>query len=137
MTKKHDKTLDKIIELANQDPEICILWLYGSRAKGTATPSSDYDLAVAFTHVLKQPLERRLRPELLAIDWLQQLSLTDDDLSIVDINSAPIHLSAEIIRTGTLLLNKDPLRLYREQNRIYGMLELDSPYGSQTTRQHA
>ncbi|MCG5513275.1 nucleotidyltransferase domain-containing protein [Ectothiorhodospira shaposhnikovii] len=34
--------------MASADREIAVLWLYGSRAKNTATETSDYDLAVAF-----------------------------------------------------------------------------------------
>ena len=41
----------KLIELANADAAIDVLWLYGSRARGNATPISDWDLAIAFNSV--------------------------------------------------------------------------------------
>jgi len=31
--------------------------------------NSDYDLAIAFSSCLKDPIERRLRPELQALKW--------------------------------------------------------------------
>ncbi|HDN9023786.1 TPA: nucleotidyltransferase domain-containing protein [Aeromonas veronii] len=34
--------------LAASPPEVAVLWLYGSHAKGNAGPHSDWDLAVAF-----------------------------------------------------------------------------------------
>ena len=63
----------KIIALAQQRPEVQVVWLYGSHAKGNAGAYSDIDLAVAFDPVqLANKLETRLRPELLAEDWRQQ-----------------------------------------------------------------
>ena len=38
----------QLVQLAAGDPEVQVLWLYGSRAKGHATEHSDWDLAVAF-----------------------------------------------------------------------------------------
>lgn len=38
----------KLIELAQQDDEVELLWLYGSYAKETDHPKSDIDLAVVF-----------------------------------------------------------------------------------------
>ena len=67
-------TLERLSEMASADREIAVLWLYGSRAKNTATETSDYDLAVAFRTPEKRPLERRLRPELLAQQWRSQLA---------------------------------------------------------------
>ena len=43
-----DPEICNIIALAEQTPDIAILWLYGSRARGTHREDSDYDLAVAF-----------------------------------------------------------------------------------------
>ncbi|WP_404358383.1 nucleotidyltransferase domain-containing protein [Methylotuvimicrobium sp. KM1] len=50
---KMDATLNGIIDLARRDRSIDVVWLYGSRAKGVAHARSDYDLAVAFTILLK------------------------------------------------------------------------------------
>ncbi|WP_404298363.1 nucleotidyltransferase domain-containing protein [Halomonas sp.] len=119
---------DALIELATRDDEIAVLWLYGSRAKGTATAQSDYDLAVAFRQFEKDPLERRLRPELLAQAWQDALGLAEDQVSIVDINLAPLTLAHAIIRTGEVLQIKDRLRLIREEHRISSMWEIDHQY---------
>ena len=40
-------------QFAEQNPDILIVWLYGSRAKGNAHRLSDYDLAVAFKSFIK------------------------------------------------------------------------------------
>ena len=40
--------IQNLVNLAKKHPDIEVLWLYGSRARNTATETSDYDLAVAF-----------------------------------------------------------------------------------------
>jgi predicted nucleotidyltransferase len=67
--------IPSIKQLAGQNPDILIVWLYGSRAKGNAHQYSDYDLAVAFKSFIKNdPLEKRLRSEYLSLDWQQALA---------------------------------------------------------------
>lgn len=121
-----DKPLQAIIELAKKNPELAIVWLYGSRAKGSANASSDYDLAVAFkTFIKDDPLEKRLRPECLALDWQRALGLHDFQLSIVDINQAPIPLAWEIIEPDCVLYCCDESRLWQETLRIQSRMEID------------
>ncbi|QJQ99842.1 nucleotidyltransferase domain-containing protein [Halomonas sp. PGE1] len=131
---------DALADLASHSDEIAVLWLYGSRAKGTATPASDFDLAVAFREFDKDPLERRLRPELLAQAWqdalglaegrlsMVDINLAEGRLSMVDINLAPLPLAHVIIRTGRVLQANDRLRLIREEQRIGSMWEIDHLY---------
>ncbi|WP_245598719.1 type VII toxin-antitoxin system MntA family adenylyltransferase antitoxin [Methylomicrobium lacus] len=121
-----DELLQKIVPLAESDPDIAVVWLYGSRAKGNAHASSDYDLAVAFNRFIKDdPIEQRLRPECLALDWQQALGLHDFQLSVVDINQAPIPLAWEIIQADTVIFCRDENRLWRETLRIHSRMELD------------
>ncbi|WP_018936537.1 nucleotidyltransferase domain-containing protein [Thioalkalivibrio sp. ALJ24] len=117
--------------LADDDPRVDILWLYGSRARCEARPDSDYDLAVAFNQFPEDAWERRLQPELLAMDWAEALELPSDRLSVVDINQAPLPLARAIVTGGQVLFCRDPLRLAREENRIASMWELDHQYQQQ------
>ena len=118
--------LNAIAELARQNPDVVIVWLYGSRAKGNAHQFSDYDLAVAFSSFIKDnQLEKRLRPECLALDWQQALGSHDFQLSVVDINQAPIPLAWEIIQADTVLFCRDENRLWQETLRIHSRRELD------------
>ncbi len=114
-------TLEHCQQLAEQDPNIEVLWLYGSQAKGTATAHSDHDFAVAFKHIKKDTLEQRLMPVLLAQQWADALGVEDNKISIVDINHIPLPLAQEILQTGKVLHCKNGLRLAREENRISGM----------------
>lgn len=122
LNQTSDALCAQIIELARNNPQVKLLWLYGSRANGTACASSDYDFAVAFDSRLENPLERRLRPELLTMDWQRAVKVADNVLSVVDINLTPLPLSLNIVGDDSkLLVNKDELRYIRELNRIWGL----------------
>ena len=121
-----DPMISSIINLAEQNPDIAILWLYGSRARGTHREDSDYDLAVAFqTFIRDNPLETRLRPELLAMDWRRALDLPEHQLSVIDINQVGVSLSFHVIRNHEPVFCRDPRRLITEENRVMSRMELD------------
>ena len=118
--------ISNIITLAEQTPDIAILWLYGSRARGPHREDSEYDLAVAFkTFIRDNPLETRLRPELLAMDWRRALGLQEHQLSVIDINQVGISLSFNVIQNHQPIFCRDLRRLITEENRVMSRMELD------------
>jgi len=119
-----DDTVTQLIQLAAQYHEIAAMWLYGSRSKGNHRADSDYDVAVLFSSRIEDPLERRLRPELLALDWVKSLGLKEDQLSIVDVKIAPIPLAMNII-SGTLLYCNDWDARLMAEKIIMSKAELD------------
>lgn len=122
----HDIT-NKLITLASEANNISALWLYGSRAKGNHRPDSDYDLAVLFNDWVEDPLDRRLRPELLAMDWAKALGREEEMLSIVDIQNALIPLAMNII-SGKLLYCGDEGARLNVEGIIMSKAELDYQY---------
>lgn len=121
-----DRILQQLSELAAAHPEVAVLWLYGSRAKGNAGPHSDWDLAVAFDPVkLPNLLDNRLRSELLALDWQRALRLAEGQLSVVDINQAPIPLAFAIVDANRVLFCRDQGRRLSEEARIMSQMELN------------
>ena len=118
----------KVIQLAQEDSNIEQLWLYGSYAKGTAHQQSDIDLAVTFKSWEKDVVERRLRPELLALKWQHLCNLNEGMLSILDMNIAPIPLAMSVLQSGQLLLSKNLGRQFQEQQRIMSKWEIDYLY---------
>ncbi|MDD5036451.1 MAG: nucleotidyltransferase domain-containing protein [Methylococcaceae bacterium] len=121
-----DPLILELMTLAEQTPEVAILWLYGSRARGTQRADSDYDLAVAFQSFIRDdPLESRLRPELLAMDWRRSLGLPENRLSVIDINQVGIALAYHVIQACEPLFCRDPRRLLSEENRVLSRMELD------------
>jgi len=118
----------RVLQLAKINDDISALWLYGSHAKGNSSEFSDIDLAVLFSQDEKDILTCRLRPELLALEWCQQLELAEGKLSILDIEKAAIPLAMGVLQTGVLLLNKFPDKEYRVTGSIMSKWELDYAY---------
>lgn len=119
------QSIKQIIALAKNNPEVEILWLYGSRARGNANKNSDYDLAVAFKSYIEDPVERRLRPELLSLKWNKQLNIA---LSIVDINQASLPLAYTVIQDNTTLYSQNNYRRMVEEQKIMSKWEIDYLY---------
>lgn len=123
-----DSTIEQIIKLARGNSDIDALYLYGSHAKGEAHEASDIDLAVIFANKEENPLQRRLRPEMLALDWVNTLGLTEDQLSVLDMESSNIPLTMSVLQTGKLLLNKDIGHEMMVSGKIMSQWELDYQY---------
>jgi len=119
---------NELIMLASLATDVEVLWLYGSQANKTASEFSDVDLAIAFKTYIDDPLERRLRPELLALKWIKELKLAEGFISIVDISIAPIPLAYEIISADTVLFEVNSKRRIMEEQRISSIWEIDYQY---------
>jgi predicted nucleotidyltransferase len=111
--------------LAKNNSEVEVLWLYGSQARGNANKNSDYDLAVAFKSYIEDPVDRRLRPELLSLEWNKQL---DIKLSIIDINQVALPLAYTVLKDNTVIYVKNEYRKMTEEQIIMSKWELDYIY---------
>lgn len=120
-----DPTLQRIIRLAKTRDDLAALWLYGSRSRRDHHADSDYDLAAAFTGWIDDAMERRLRPEMLALEWQQVLGLGEHGLSVVDLAIAPIPLGWSILSQGQLLVDCHPQLRMHQESRIMSRWELD------------
>ncbi|PKI17940.1 type VII toxin-antitoxin system MntA family adenylyltransferase antitoxin [Colwellia sp. 12G3] len=120
-----EKTIKSIAELASLDPNIEVLWLYGSQAKGTAHSQSDIDLAIAFKNFNLSELDRKLRPQELSLIWSEQLNLPDGKLSIIDINTVPVYLALNVVEYGRVICSKNSAREFKEIQRIYSQYEFE------------
>jgi len=123
-----DNVIKQIIQIAEGNSDIDALYLYGSHAKGEAHEASDIDLAVIFANKEEDPLQRRLRPEMLALDWVNTLGLTEGQLSVLDMESSNIPLTMSVLQTGKLLLNKDIGHEMMVSGKIMSQWELDYQY---------
>lgn len=123
--KDFESIKQHILHLANNEPIIDTLYLYGSHAKGNANPNSDIDLAIIFSQPEEDILERRLRPELLALEWTNRLSLEENSLSILDLELAPIPLAMGVLKTGKQLINNNPSHEFEVTGRIMSKWEID------------
>jgi len=124
----HDPVLNSLIRLIENEPDVTTLWLYGSRARGDHHSGSDYDLAILFREPVKDPLDRRLRPEEKALEWQSTLNLPEDRLSVVDLVIAPVPLGVSILEHGLLLVDKAPEVRIVLESRILSKWEIDYLY---------
>ena len=106
--------------LDSVDPEVLAVYLYGSRARGTARPDSDVDLAL----LLRRPpaptlggVSRNLEPLLE-----RELRLR---VEAIILNAAPPDLAHRVLRDGIVVLDRDrPARLRFEvqsRNEYFGL----------------
>jgi len=86
---------------------------------------------VVFINRIADRLERRLRPELLALEWQEVLQLPEGQLSVVDLSSCPVPLGWSILSEGSLLADKEPGARMRAESRIYSMWEIDYLHNQQ------
>ena len=125
MDKKLLALISEIQRLAKSNEDISVVWVYGSQADGTNIKLSDIDLAVAFSHFIKDPIENQIRIDRLKTDWENQLQVQQNQLSIIDINNIPIPLAWEIVQTDCIAYENQTMRKITEENRIFSQMEID------------
>ena len=85
---------------------VAVAYLFGSRAEGTARPSSDHDVAVLFTDA-HPALDATVR---LGADLAAVLGT---DVDVVDLDRAPLELRGRVAERGRLLHSSDEARRVR------------------------
>jgi len=84
-------------------PGVVAVYLFGSRARETATPKSDVDVAILYTEPPALSLEE------LPLDIEAGLErVLGLPVQVVVLNRAPVDLAHRILRDGKLLLDRDP-----------------------------
>jgi predicted nucleotidyltransferase len=115
-----DPRITQAVDLACGWDGLASLWLYGSRARGDHREHSDYDLAVSFTDRAALPLEAVSRIVELRSALQQRLQ---SEVSLVDLDRAPIPLAATIVSEGRLLLDRAPVQTGWACQRIWSKWE--------------
>lgn len=100
--------LEKLQGYFNDRDNACAVYLFGSHAKGTSRPSSDFDVAVLFNEGLD--LHQRFQLKLQMTNDLEDLLKSKVDL--VDLRSADLYFIHQI------MLHKVLLHEQAKSNRI-------------------
>lgn len=107
MPEDLDARLTALAKAWRSDSDLGAVYLFGSRARGDAQPSSDVDLAV----ILRAGLEgdERWRKRLELVGAASEL-LGTDAVDVVVLEDAPSALGHRVLRDGRLLFELDPHR---------------------------
>jgi predicted nucleotidyltransferase len=107
--------IDRIADFLDRRFGLDTLWLYGSEAQGTAKPGSDVDLAALFRH-RTEPLD--------VFDARTRLEeILHRDVDLVDLDQASPVLGMQVLKHGTLLVDRNPGRRHTAFSRILGLYE--------------
>jgi predicted nucleotidyltransferase len=98
--------------LGAQGDAIAAAYLFGSVARGTATATSDIDVAVLFTAEPSGTLAG------LHLDLEAEIErAVGTPVQLVVLNRAPVDLVHRVLRDGVLVLDRDPSRRIRFEVR--------------------
>ncbi len=108
--------IDRIVEDLKKYPEVVVIILFGSYAKGKTKPISDIDIAVMF-----KDANRTLEVEISCF--------SSDILDVVPFSRLPLYIQFEVIKYGKILFMRDEeyflevkmgiLREYLEMSYLY------------------
>jgi predicted nucleotidyltransferase len=113
------------------DGAIAAVYLFGSHARGSATPMSDIDLAILFSSAVDASRYFSLRLEYIS---RAMEILRTEKVDVVILNQAPLHLAYEIVSRGVLLLDCDSQSRVRfEADRVGQFLDF-KPFLAVQTR---
>jgi len=117
-----DEDLEKVLSELREHPKVVAVYLFGSQARGEATPLSDIDIAV----ILKD-IDPKAEGEVG--------SLYSKKIDLVLFHRLPLYIQFEVLKEGKELLVKDEeyleevklrvLRDYLEQEWLYRRLKED------------
>ncbi len=93
----------RLVARATKDPEVLAVLLFGSRARGDASPNADFDVCLVLGATPRSDLDRaEKRLEYLA----------EGDLDVAVFQSLPLHIRSRVLKEGTVLYARDEEALY-------------------------
>ena len=97
-----------IPQVLEQAPYIKLLVLFGSRAKGSATPQSDWDFAILCDEDLRREYENDGFSQFRLWTILEQVfNIRDDKVDVVDLNHCSPAIAYHVSREGKTLYEKE------------------------------
>ncbi|MGH7564963.1 MAG: type VII toxin-antitoxin system MntA family adenylyltransferase antitoxin [Gemmatimonadota bacterium] len=102
--------LEAISRTVSSRPEIAAAYIYGSAARGEATPLSDVDMALLFVEDLSQRTRRDLLGQ-IAGDLVRQG--VGPRLDVRDFEDLPLTVKGRVLAEGALVQSNDDVRRVR------------------------
>lgn len=106
-----EEIIKKATAIFERFPEVKLVYLFGSQARGTSGPMSDYDFAVSLAD---EPFAEMQNIRLKLISDLSRALKTDAvDVVVLELTQSP-ELKYNIIREGKLLFSREPFKVVIE-----------------------
>jgi predicted nucleotidyltransferase len=93
----------RLVARAKRDPDVLAVLLFGSRARGDAAPSSDFDVCLVLGGKPRSDRERAEK----RLEYAAEAAL---DVAIFE--SLPLHIRSRVLKEGTILYARDEDALY-------------------------
>lgn len=103
MTADTSPALTRLLARAERDPDILAVMLFGSRARGDASPGSDVDVCLVLTPVPRSKLAEAQK----RLDYLAEA-----DVDVVVFQHLPLAIQSRILREGHVLYVRHEDALY-------------------------
>ena len=103
----HSKELHTLLEQAREDTAVLAVILFGSAARGEATPASDVDVCLVLEPWEDRPAAQD--PSTLARKRVEYLHL---DLDVKLFQQLPLYVRHRVLKEGRVLFVRDTDRLY-------------------------
>ena len=123
LDKESQQTLERMASAILPAFRVDAVYLYGSRARGTDRPDSDWDIGILFSEYASDPVNRALRPQEVEALLERELHMYDR-ISVVDVEQVPPPLQWNIIR-GIRFFDRGVPRVRRIEASVVSRLEKD------------
>ncbi len=122
-----DLDLNAIERVVSRHPGVALAYLFGSRARGTARPDSDLDLAVLWDATLDSR-ERAERESELRASLVAALGPLGERADLLDLAAAGAAVGFRVIREGRLLACADDRARVAFVARLARRYDDEAPY---------
>jgi len=116
------QAINNLCEILNTRTDIKFSILFGSRARGTASEQSDWDVAVFFKDN-SDTWENLGKKEEIRHQIAKTLTIDDQDIDLVDLNRSGLGINATVVDEGVILSEQDSLALAYYYQGIWSKLE--------------
>ena len=97
-----------LIKVFQSEPAVLAAWLFGSVARGRATPLSDVDFAVLLRADAPTGLDRFVLLDRLACSLADVLGVNERDVDVAALNEQGVVFQHQVLHSGQLLYEADP-----------------------------
>lgn len=117
-----DANLAALAEVLQRQPELEFAVLVGSRANGTATADSDWDIAIRWQRGLN-PVHRLEATESLRLQLAQAIAAPPEAIDLIDLVQARLAMRALVAEEGYVLAGKNGLPWMRFLQTTWAEIE--------------